>query len=197
MNPYAYQIVTPPTESAVTGAEMERHARAQGQPAEQYEPYILAAQGFIERGWGRKLVSQTWKMFLDCWPCTDRIIIPFGRLTAITHVKYTDTAAAQTTFAASSYEISTAREPGVLALKYGQSWPSATLKVLDPIEIQFTCGWASAGEVPSDIRNAILLVAGHLYEHREDVVIGNDSSVDSKAIELGSRALLVNWKLHV
>lgn len=195
--PTSSQLVTAPASPAVTGAEMEAHARAKGQPAEQYEPYIIAAQEHVEIVTGRKLVSQTWKLFLDCFPWSDRIFMPYGQLSSVTHIKYTDTAGTQTTFSADYWEISTAREPGIIALSYGQSWPSTTLRVLDPIEIQFVCGWATAGDVPAPIRSAILLIAAHLYEHREDVVLGNTASVESKALEMGSRALLANWRLHV
>lgn len=193
---YAYTLVTAPAEFAITDAQMEAHARAAGQPVGQYQPYVRAAEAWVEMITGRKLVTQTWKWFLDAFPCGDRLIMPFGQLQSVTHVKYTDTAGTQTTFDAAYWEISTARDPGVLALSYGYSWPSTTLRVLDPIEIQFVCGWTTADDVPYDIQAAILLVAAHLYEHREDVVLGNSASVESKALELGSRALLVNWRIH-
>lgn len=196
MTSYAYTLVAAPTEFAITDSQMEAHARAAGQPAEQYQPYVRAAQAYVETITGRKLVTQTWKWFLDSWPCGDRLALPFGQLQSVTHVKYTDSADAQSTFASTYYSVSIARDPGVLALKYSQSWPSATLRTLDPIEIQFVCGWATAAAVPYDIQAAILLIAAHLYEHREDVVLGNSASVESKALELGSRALLVNWRLH-
>jgi len=174
---------------------MEAHARAAGQPPEQYQPYVRAAQAYVETITGRKLVTQTWKWFLDAFPCSDRLVIPFGQLQSVTHVKYTDTAGTQTTFSADYWEVSTARDPGVLALSYAQSWPSTTLRVLDPIEIQFVCGWTAAAHAPYEIQAAILLIAAHLYEHREDVVLGNSASVESKALELGSRALLANWRI--
>jgi len=196
MNTYAYTLVTGPTESPVTDSEMEAHARAAGQPSEQYLPFLLAAAEHVETITGRKLLSQTWKMFCDDWPMSDRLEIPFGRLTSVTHVKYTNIIGTVTTFDPSNWEISTARDPGVLALSYNKTWPDDTLQVLDPIEIQFVCGWASAGEVPAPIRNAILLIAAHLYEHREDVTLGNSASVESRALEMGSRALLVNWRLY-
>lgn len=196
MDNFAYELVTGPTDYAVTDTEMERHARAQGQPTSQYQPYALAAQAWVEKITARKLVSQTWKWFPCAWPCSDRLILPFGRLTSVTHVKYTDSADVQSTFSPTSWAISTARDPGVLALKYGQSWPSATLRVLDPIEIQFVCGWPTANDVPADIRHAILLLAGHLYENRESVIVGDSAAVDSKALAFGVDGLLVNWRLH-
>lgn len=191
------QLVTPPTEYLISDAEMERHSRTLGQSSDEYSAYVRAAETHVETITGRKLLEQTWKLFLDEWPCSDRLCLPFGQLQSVTHVKYTPSDASQTTFSSDYWEVSTTREPGVLALSYGQSWPSVTLRVLDPIEIQFVCGWATPSAVPDPIRSAVLLIAGHLYEHREDVVIGDAASVNSKALEMGSSSLLVNWRLHV
>jgi uncharacterized phiE125 gp8 family phage protein len=193
MTSHAYQLVTAPTEYAITDAQMETHARAAGQPVEQYQPYVRAAEAYVETITGRKLVTQTWKWFLDAFPCGDRLTLPFGQLQSVTHVKYTDTAGTQTTFSADYWEASTARDPGVLALSYNQSWPSTTLRVLDPIEIQFVCGWTTAADVPYEIQAAILLVATHFYENRSAVGVGDSAVVTSKQVELGAMALLANW----
>jgi uncharacterized phiE125 gp8 family phage protein len=193
MTSHAYQLVTAPTEFAITDAQMEAHARAAGQPPEQYQPYVRAAQAYVETITGRKLVTQTWKWFLDSWPFGDRFDLPFGQLQSVTHVKYTDTAGTQTTFSADYWEASTARDPGVLALSYNQSWPSTTLRVLDPIEIQFICGWTTAADAPYEIQAAILLVATHFYENRSAVGVGDSAVVTSKQVELGAMALLANW----
>jgi uncharacterized phiE125 gp8 family phage protein len=193
MTSHAYQLVTAPTEYAITDAQMETHARAAGQPVEQYQPYVRAAEAYVETITGRKLVTQTWKWLLDAFPCGDRLTLPFGQLQSVTHVKYTDTAGTQTTFSADYWEASTARDPGVLALSYNQSWPSTTLRVLDPIEIQFVCGWTTAADVPYEIQAAILLVATHFYENRSAVGVGDSAVVTSKQVELGAMALLANW----
>ena len=192
---FSRQLVTAPASAAVTQAELEAHARAAGQPSGQLTGHVAAAQAWVERVTARKLVSQTWKVFYDCWPYGDRIELPFGQLSSVTHVKYTDTAGYQATFSSDSWEISTAREPGVLALSYGCSWPSTTLRVLDPIEIQFVCGWTTAADVPADIRAAILMLATHFYESRSAVETG-EGNVTSEKIQMGVDALLANWILR-
>lgn len=192
---YSYQLLTGPTGYAITDAEMEAHARANGQPAIQYQPYVYAAQEFTERICNRKLTTQTWKMFLDEFPSGDRLEVPFGRLQSVTHIKYTDTAGVQHTFPTTSWEASAARDPGVIALSYSKTWPTATLRVLDPIEIQFVCGWTTAADVPYDLRAAILLMAGHLYAHRESVIVGDSAAVESKLLAQGYDALVANWRI--
>lgn len=196
MNSHAYTLVTAPESYAVTDAQMEAHARAQGQPIEQYQPYVRSAQSWVEDITSRKLVTQTWKWFPDSWPCSDRLCLPFGRLQSVDHVKYTNSADEQTTFASSNYSVSTAHDPGVLALKYGKLWPSATLATLDPIEIQFVCGWEDAASVPESIQQAILMVATHFYDNRSAVGVGDSAVVTSKQVELGALSLLANWILR-
>ena len=192
---HAYSLVTAPTVPAITAMEMEIHARAQGQPQEQYLPYIAAAQGHVETITSRKLISQTWKWFPGDWPAGDRMIVPFGKLSSVTHIKYTDTADTQTTFSTAYWSYSVNHDPGLIALKYSESWPSTTLRALDPIEIQFVCGWATPEDVPYELRSAILLFAGHLYENREAVSIGDKSQVASAALALGFDALVASWRI--
>lgn len=192
---HAYTLVTAPAEAAVTEAQMLDHARAHGQPPEQYMPYVVAAQAHAETVTGRKFVSQTWKWFPSDWPAGDRMRVPFGQLSSVTHIKYTDTADTQTTFSTSYWSYSTNHDPGVIALKYSESWPSTTLRPLDPIEIQFVCGWPTAADVPAELRAAILLFAGHLYENREAVNVGDTAQVASAALALGFDSLIANWRL--
>lgn len=193
---FSRQLVTAPASAAVTTAELETHARAAGQPASQLANHVPAAQAWVERVTARKLILQTWKAFYDCFPREGYISIPFGQLSSVTHVKYTDTAGTQTTFSSDYWEISTSREPGVLALSYGCSWPSSTLRVLDPIEIQFVCGWTTAEAVPADLRAAILMLATHFYENRSAIEIGDSAVVTSKKVEMGVEALIANWRLY-
>jgi hypothetical protein len=56
-------------------------------------------------------------------------------------VKYTDTDDDETTFSSSYYSVDTDDEPGRIVLDYGQSWPSVALSPLNPIEVQFVCGY--------------------------------------------------------
>jgi len=193
---FSRSLVTAPLFPAVTAAELETHARASGQPSDQLAGHVPAAQAYVETVTNRKLITQTWKTFYDDWPSrSDRIELPFGQLQSVTHVKYTDTAGSQTTFSTDAWEISTAREPGVLALSYGYSWPATTLRVLDPVEVQFVCGWTTAEAVPADIRAAILMLATHFYENRGAVVVA-DGALTSKKVEMAVDALLASWVLR-
>ena len=78
----------------------------------------------------------------------------------------------------------TAVDPGAyLVSDYGDmarirplaSWPSTSVPVADTIKIQYRAGYSSEGNsdtdaqpLPANIRAAILLMLGHLYNNRED-----------------------------
>lgn len=178
---------------AVTEYELEAHARAAGQPTEQIAPYLYAAQAYIENVRSLRFLRQTWAVYLDQFPASDRIAIPFPPLHAVDHVKYTPTGAATKTLSTDIYGVSTVRTPGEVILKYNKDWPVDTLGTVDPIEIQFSCGWASAAEVPHDLRQAIRFLAAMFYAQREAIVIENGTVKTPVEIPFGVSALLANW----
>jgi len=58
-------------------------------------------------------------------------------------------------------------------LKYGQSWPGITLRPYNGICVTFVAGYGDSGyDVPQNFRQGLLLLIGHFYEHREEVITG-------------------------
>lgn len=180
---------------AVTAAELEAHARAAGQPAEQITPYIYAAQEYLETICNRKFLLQTWAAYLDYFPGSDRIAIPFPPLVAVDFIKYTPAGQAQKTLSTDVYGVSTVRTPGEVVLKYQQIWPSDTLVTVDPIVIQFQCGWANPESVPHPLRQAIRFLAAYLYAQREAVVIENGALKTPVEIPFGVSAMIAPWRV--
>ena len=64
--------------------------------------------------------------------------------------------------------------------------PSVNTDRLDAVRIAFDAGYGAADAVPQAIKQAILMIVAHWYEHRETVVVGT-GAVD---IPLGANALL-------
>ena len=189
------QLVTPPVLTPLSDSDFEAHARATGQPIEQLSPYVAAATNYLEVISNRRLMTQTWKMFLDYFPGEGIISVPYSPLVSVTHIKYTDINGVQTTFPATEYGVSTARTPGQILLEYQKDWPTKTLRVTDPIEIQFVCGWPDQASVPTPIKQAIRMLASHFYEHRESVVIGTTAAVDEKELPMAASALIAPFRV--
>ena len=102
---------------------------------------VMAATSQAEQYLHRRLVTQTWKMWLDCWPYSESILLPFGRLQSVTSVKYTDYAGDQATMPTDDYIVDTESEIGGIVLGYNKTWPTVTLYPSNPIEVEFTCGY--------------------------------------------------------
>ena len=191
------QLVTPPTFWALSDSDFEAHSRAMGQPVEQLSPYVQAAINHLEVVSNRRFATQTWRMYLDYFPDTGVITIPYSPLVSVAYVKYTDSISVQHTFSSSNYGVSTARTPGQIVLEYQKDWPTETLRNTDPIEIEFTCGWPNQASVPTAIRQAIRMLASHFYEHREAVVVGTAAAVDEAELPLAASALIAPWRVFI
>ena len=85
-----------------------------------------------------------------------------------------------------NYVVETDRTPGRVHLAYGANWPTATLRPASPITITYVSGWSTVGTIPQRYKQAILLLAGHWYENRENVVV---SGAVPKSIPLAFESL--------
>jgi uncharacterized phiE125 gp8 family phage protein len=150
--------------------------------------YISAARLYCERIDWRSFMTQTLEVWFDTWPGADEIAIPRPPLQSVTHVKYYDEDNVEATLASSAYYVDTISTPGRIVLNADESWPAMTLRPANGLVVKFVAGWASAGEVPQTIKQAILLVIGHWYENREASTVG---AVD-RAIEMGVEACWVS-----
>jgi uncharacterized phiE125 gp8 family phage protein len=131
---------------------------------------IKTARRYVEQILNRVLISQSWDYWMDSFPSTDYIKIPLPPLIGINSITYYDvnhTPATLTTVTDFYPEI--VSQPGKIYLPYGKSWPSTILRPYNGVDINFTGGYgATAATVPEEIKQAILLLIGHLYEHREE-----------------------------
>ncbi len=87
---------------------------------------------------------------------------------SITSVEYVDTDGATQTLASSGYQFDA---KGRLSPSYGNSWPS-TRSQYDAVTVTYIAGETHAGNVPEDIKHAMLLMIGAADVAREGVVIG-------------------------
>jgi uncharacterized phiE125 gp8 family phage protein len=64
--------------------------------------------------------------------------------------------------------VDTKSEPGRVSLAYSKSWPTTTLRPINGVCVEFEAGYGDAAtDVPYRVKQAMLLLIGHLYEHRE------------------------------
>jgi len=184
----ALTLVTAPTAEPITTADAKAHLRVDiSDDDDLIDALVVAARRQVELETWRALITQTWKVTLDAFPAGDTLRLPRPPLQSVTHIKYTPKGGSLTTFDSDSYIVDTDSEPGRIVLYSGESWPGDTLQIVNGVEIQFVAGYGdSANDVPQELIQAMLLMIGHWYEHREEVVLGSVA----RSIPLGVEALL-------
>lgn len=134
---------------------------------------IGAARLHVEGVTGRALVAQSWRLVLDDWPDTGVVKLPVTPLLAVTGISATDANGA-------SHEIGLAQfgsEPDRLIV------PRVVVGMPTPqerggIEIDYVAGFGTdPGDVPADIRQAILGLVAHWHEHRDAVIVAGSGAV--------------------
>lgn len=164
------KLVTAPASEPVTLTEAKAHLRVDGTDDDTLITVLIAAaRQYYEDACRRMLITQTWRLSLDCWPANS-LIIPKMPLITVSAIAYTDSAGATHTLSTDVYDVDTEAQPGRVTLAYNQSWPSVELYPLNPIQITFTAGYGAAASVPEVDKQAIKLLVGHWYENREPVV---------------------------
>jgi len=161
---------TAPVLYPITLAEAKSHLRiptAITNDDTYIQTLIYIAIDYVEQFTARRLLTQTWKAYLNRWPDTEYIRLPFGKLASVTSVVYTDSDGDPTTMDSGDYIVDTNSEPGQVVLDYGESWPSFTEYPVNPICITYVCGWTEASAVPPAIKHAIKILVADLYENRE------------------------------
>lgn len=201
----ALQLVTGPAEEPISLAEAKSHLRvsfADDDPL--IQNLIYTAREEAEARTERALCTQTWKLVADSWPALpafslswqgafDQFQLPLPPLQSVTSIVYKDTAGVPTTLGSSNYIVDTASEPGRVALAYSQAWPGSALQPISGVTVTFVAGYGTAFVVPQSIKQAMLLLIGHWYENREEVVV--DNRVASIELPKGAEALL--WRYRV
>ncbi len=189
------ELITAPASLPVTLPEM----RAQvweldpNRATDTYLTHLIsAATDYIERITWRKIVSQQWAVYLDCWPVDhegrdEMIQFPFVPVSDVESVTITDSDGDERVLDASEYYINLfGAYPGILPTDDG--WSIDTLTKYNGIKIIFTCGWTK-NSIPTSIKHAILLLGEHWHKHASPVVIG--ASVEE--VPMTVDALLSSW----
>lgn len=164
-------VITAPADEPLTVAEAKAHLRVDSAADDALiQRLIGAARRKVEAEVGRALITQTLELTLDTWPGGGApVVIPQPPVSSVTSVKYVDPAGVLQTWSSAQYQVNLARAPAHLRPAYGYCWPTIRCQMA-AIQVRYVAGYgAASADVPEDIRAAMLMIIGHLYEHREDV----------------------------
>ena len=159
-------------------AEAKAHLRVDGTDEDTLiASLILTSRLHVETALGLALITQSWRLLLDRWPlhegsgaaaaaaADDRRGARARRRRRAGGIDRRELSrrCGERAAAARAHRRASGRSPGQAA---------------NGIEIDFTAGYGDAADdVPAPIRQALLLLIAHWYEHREPIEVGSPETV--------------------
>lgn len=163
-------IVIEPTEEPITLAEAVAQVSGYGTAHDTtLTAMIVAARRHVEARLQRGLITQTRALRLDGFPQV--LKLREGLLQSVTSITYVDSDGATQTLAAAAYQVDRYSDPPRIKPAFGSVWPS-TRDQLNAVTVTYVCGYGAAAAVPQDIKSAIKLIVGDLFNNRESSVVG-------------------------
>lgn len=145
--------ITPPAVAVLSLQEIKTHLRLDHAVEDEYlQNLIQTATEWVENYTGRALITQTWQKTI--YPGRDEMYVncPYLPFQGIVSAMSLTT---QGRVPIKPYQI--------LGERVSFGWLSV------PIEVAFRCGYGDRPlSVPAVLRHGVMLVAAHLYEHRDD-----------------------------
>lgn len=109
---------------------------------------------------GRRFITQTWTLTLDCFPST--ITLPGSPLVSVDSVKYYDTAGVQQTLSESAYITDIASAPGRIVPVI--TWPTIAARI-NAVEVTYKSGYGPDDTaVPDAAKGYILAMVQQQFE---------------------------------
>lgn len=186
----ALTLNTAPAEEPVTLIEAKSHLRVTSTDDDTLiTTLITVAREMAETFTNRVLITQTWEWRRDAFvPWT--LEVPLAPLASVANIQYIDGNGDTQTLASTEYTVDANSEPGRITPAYGKFWP-VTRYQINAVTITFVAGYGDAADVPTPIKQAILLIIGELYARREAAIAG----APIMEVPLGVKALLMPYAL--
>jgi len=210
----SFRVTIPPVVEPVTLAMAKLHLRVDFSDDDLLiTALISAAREWCEVYCKRAFFSQTIVLSLDAFPLFFSnsgtippsqmrgypyyssywdplcIRLPRPSAVAVSSITYRDLTNTIQTLDPSTYYVDVTSEPARIVPMPSLTWPTTQLYLPGSVQVTYTAGTYGDGVTvntcPQTIVAAMLLMIGHLYEHRETV-----SELSLKQIPLGVQALL-------
>ena len=138
--------------------------------------YISAARIWSEKHINRSFVEKTFEYSIDCF--SRNIKLPYPPLISILSIEYTDVNENTLTMLPSNYIVDT---KSFIGRVYIEILPSVNLRKIGGISIRYKAGYK---KLPENLKHALKLIIGHLYENREHTSVLKLSDIPFSALTL-------------
>lgn len=187
-------LVTAPTVEPLSLEEVKVHLRVDGNDHDTYiNTLIVAARKHVENLTRRRLVQQTWDYTLPRFP-NGEIELPIMPVSSITSVTYINGSGVSTPF--TDFTLINDGARAMVVRDYNVSWPT-TREHGNAVTVRFVAGYDPTadspqdltGNIPADIRAAMKLIIGDLFENRESTTQLKMAKLDTVDLLLTSYIL--------
>lgn len=185
MSKPSYVQTVAPTTLPLSAEEVKAHCFIDGNDYDQDILLLInAATEYVQQYQWSQLVTATWVMRCDRFPC-DGIITPHpSPVSSVSSVAYVDTGGNTQTLAVNTdYAVDIYSKPARIVPAYGKSWPT-TRGFMNDVVVTFIAGYGASQYVPSTTKQAMLLLIGHWFKNREAI------GTTTKETEFSVKALL-------
>lgn len=151
------------------------------------ESYLRAAMAAIEARTGKILITRSFTWTLTAWRDLATQALPVGPVSAVTSLKITDRLGADEVVATDRYRLEKDLHRPKLS-STGICLPA--IPVAGEVEIAFEAGFGAAwGDLPTDLAQAVLMLAAYYYENRSEVGMSQGN------LPYGVSALIQNYRV--
>jgi uncharacterized phiE125 gp8 family phage protein len=166
-------LTSGPAAEPVTLTEAKAHLRVDAAAEDMLiASLIVTSRLHVEAAASLALVTQAWSWFLDAWPRGPALRLPLRPIQSIAAVRLYDENDTPTVLDPATYLLDGAGLPPRLVRQGALLWPRPG-RAANGIEIAFTAGYGdTAADVPAPLRQAILLLVAHWYDHRSPLEPG-------------------------
>lgn len=189
----ALQLRTGPAVEPISLEETKSFMRIDGSDDDiLINSLIAAARIYIETTMGLIMISESWSYYIDKWPNKSVIYMPLSPIISVDEIRIHSSPSSYETLEAEHYQADIySNHPRIKILNTPSTTPLASS--LNQIEIQITAGFGDQiSDVPSDLKQAMLMLVTHWFEKREPIGYGGTFVKVPVAIE----AILSNYKKY-
>lgn len=181
-------LLTPPAAEPLSLAEAKAFLRVETADEDALITALIAAGRIhVERQSGLALITQSWRLVLDCWPDNGRIAVRPAPLLALTAARVLD-------FDGEARAIDLrpfVTDASTSTLSFRPWTLPMPTRIAAGIELDVSTGFGdAAGDVPEPLRQAVRLLVAHWYENR-----GIVAGTQGPPLPPGAAALVAPYRI--
>lgn len=158
-------LIVPPAGEPLSLLEAKNYLRVDHEADDALIASMIAASRVqVEMRTRRALMTQTWRIVLDRWPASGKIVSPVSPLREVIAARVRNASGEELTLDPDIFMPNTARSPALIS--FDATRVTHTEQMSSGIEIDIEAGYGAANVVPSPLLQAIRLLLARAYEYR-------------------------------